>query len=103
MGDGDITVPSAHSVFAGTLDTNVAAVEALISHHTRGRWLDSNIDINVNPKGTGSLVVGKVAIGGAIDSTIIGGSTPAAGTFTTHSDQPQSLEEISPMLVISLR
>lgn len=95
VGDGDITVPSAHSVFAGTFDTNVAAAGVTLSATTlEADGSDSNIDINVNPKGTGSLVVGKVAIGGgAIDSTIIGGSTPAAGTFTGLTATSLNLSE----------
>lgn len=45
---------------------------------------DANIDINITPKGIGSVVISNVDInGGAIDSTILGGAVPAAGTFTT--------------------
>ena len=35
-------------------------------------------------KGTGSVVMAKADVnGGAVDATVIGGATPAAGTFTT--------------------
>jgi len=44
---------------------------------------DANIDIDLIPKGTGEVNISKVDIdGGAIDGTVIGGATPAAGTFT---------------------
>ena len=44
---------------------------------------DTNIDIDLIPKGTGEVNISKVDIdGGAIDGTVIGGATPAAGTFT---------------------
>jgi len=45
----------------------------------------SNSDLVLTPAGTGSVVItSDVDInGGAIDNTVIGGTTPAAGTFTT--------------------
>lgn len=44
----------------------------------------SNSDLLISPAGTGSVVISKADInGGAIDNTIIGGTTPTAGTFTT--------------------
>jgi hypothetical protein len=44
----------------------------------------TDIDINITPKGTGEVNIPKVDInGGTIDGTVIGGVTPAAGTFTT--------------------
>lgn len=44
---------------------------------------DTNIDIDVTPKGTGSVVMTKVDIGGGeIDGTVIGANTPAAVTAT---------------------
>ena len=47
---------------------------------------DSNIDLNLNASGTGSVKISKVDIdGGAIDSTTIGGAGQAAGSFTTLS------------------
>ena len=79
VGDGDVTVPSAHSVFAGTFDTNVAAAGVTLSATTLAAdGTDTNIDINVNPKGTGSLVVGKVSIGG--------GQLSQISSFTASGD-----------------
>jgi hypothetical protein len=44
----------------------------------------SNSDLILSPSGTGSVVIAKADINsGAIDGTVIGGSTAAAGTFTT--------------------
>jgi hypothetical protein len=44
---------------------------------------DTNIDINITPKGTGEVNLSKVDIdSGTIDGTTIGGSSAAAGTFT---------------------
>ncbi len=45
---------------------------------------DSNIDITLTPKGTGSINIAKVNIdGGTIDGTVIGGSSAAAISGTT--------------------
>lgn len=45
---------------------------------------DGNIGLNLVGKGTGSVGITKAAItGGTIDATVIGGATPAAGSFTT--------------------
>jgi hypothetical protein len=44
----------------------------------------SNSDLILSPSGTGSVVIAKADINsGAIDGTVIGGTTAAAGTFTT--------------------
>ena len=44
----------------------------------------SNEDINIIPSGTGSVAITKVDInGGAIDGTVIGANSAAAGTFTS--------------------
>lgn len=44
----------------------------------------SNSDLKLSASGTGSVVIAKADInGGAIDNTVIGATTPAAGTFTT--------------------
>jgi len=44
---------------------------------------DTDIDIDITPKGAGEVNIPKVDIdAGAIDGTVIGGATPAAGTFT---------------------
>lgn len=45
--------------------------------------VSADIDISITPKGTGEVNITKVDIdGGAIDGTVIGGSTPAAMTGT---------------------
>lgn len=45
---------------------------------------DTNIDINITPKGTGEVNLTKVDIdGGAIDGTTVGSTTPAAVKGTT--------------------
>ena len=44
---------------------------------------DTNGNIDLTPNGSGEVNISKVDIdSGAIDNTVIGGSTPAAGTFT---------------------
>ena len=44
----------------------------------------SNSDLILSPSGTGQVVIAKADINsGAIDGTVIGGTTAAAGTFTT--------------------
>ena len=44
----------------------------------------SNSDLVLSASGTGNVVIAKADInGGTIDNTVIGGTTPAAGTFTT--------------------
>ena len=69
VGDGDVTVPSAHSVFAGTFDTNITAAGVTLSGTTLAAdGTDSNIDINITPKGTGEVNITKVDINsGTID------------------------------------
>lgn len=73
VNDGDITVPSAHSVFAGIFDTNVAAQGVTLSGITLAAdGSDSNIDINITPKGSGEVNITKVDInGGTIDGATI--------------------------------
>ena len=97
VADGDVTLASDHSVKAGTFDTNVAAAGVTLTGVTLSAdGTDTNIPINITPKGTGSVVMSKVDInggtgdfdtvnidGGAIDGTIIGGTSQAAGYFTT--------------------
>ena len=44
----------------------------------------SNEDIVITPAGTGNVLISKIdANSGTIDNTVIGGTTAAAGTFTT--------------------
>ena len=77
VADGDVTVPSAHSVFAGTFDTNVAAAAVTLSGTTLAAdGTDTNINISLTPKGTGSLLATR------INNTVIGNVTPAAASVT---------------------
>ena len=47
---------------------------------------DTNIDLNLNAKGTGSVVIAKADInGGTIDGTTIGASSASTGNFSTLS------------------
>ena len=97
VGNGDVTVPSDHSVFAGTFDTNVAAAGLTLTGITLAAdGSDSNIDININPKGTGNLVVGKVSIGGGdISGTTINGPSTIGATTAVTSVKTNSLQLLS--------
>ncbi len=70
--NGDITVPSGNSVFAGTFNTNVAAARLTLSGTTLAALGDnSDINININPKNNGNVVIdGAVELGHASDTTI---------------------------------
>ena len=79
--NGDITLASDHSVFAGTFDTNVAAAGLTLSGTTLAAdGTDTNIGINITPKGTGAVVVGSaIELGHASDTTI---ARSSAGVVT---------------------
>jgi hypothetical protein len=67
---------------------------------------DTNGNINLTPNGTGSVVVSKADInGGTVDGTAIGGSSAAAGAFTTLSATGQITSTLAdgtaPMVVTS--
>jgi len=63
-----------------TVDSNINITDNEI------KTTQSDSDLIITPSGTGSVVMSKVDInGGDIDNTVIGGTTPAAGTFTTLS------------------
>lgn len=85
VNDGDITVPSAHSVFAGTFDTNVAAAGVTLTAITLAAdGTNNNIDINITPKGTGEVNITKVDIdAGTIDGATIATSNITVGTGKT--------------------
>lgn len=78
-------VTKGRTVNATTFDTDVAAAGVTLTGTTLSAdGTDSNIDVNVTPKGTGSVNLTKVNIdGGTIDGTIIGGASAAAATVTT--------------------
>ena len=85
VANGDVTVPSSNSVLAGTFDTNVAAAGVTLTGTTLAAdGSDSNIDINITPKGTGEVNITKVDIdGGAIDGATIATSDITVGTGKT--------------------
>jgi hypothetical protein len=71
-GTGVVTAPEI------TIDGNINITDNIIQTTT------SNSDLILSPSGTGSVVISKGDINsGTIDNTVIGGSTAAAGTFTT--------------------
>ena len=63
-----------------TIDSNINITDNKIT------TTQSNSDLELQPSGSGSVLITKADInGGNIDNTVIGGATPAAGTFTTLS------------------
>lgn len=73
------------SIEAGTFATSAAAAGANLNGNTLGAdGTDTNIDINITPKGTGEVNITKVDIdSGAIDDTTVGLTTPASVRGTT--------------------
>ena len=78
-------VTKGRTVNATTFDTDVASAGVTLTGVTLSAdGTDANIDINVTPKGTGSVNITKANIdGGTVDGTTIGGASAAAATFTT--------------------
>ena len=71
-GTGQVTAP------ALTIDSTIKITDNVIS------TLLSNADLELTPSGTGSVIIPKVDVNsGTIDNTVIGATTPVAGTFTT--------------------
>ena len=67
----------------GFYTSDAAAGLSLTGNDLLADGTDTNIDIDITPKGTGEVNLPKVDIdGGAIDGTTVGAATPAAGTFT---------------------
>jgi hypothetical protein len=61
-----------------TVDSNINITDNVI------KTTQSNSDLVISPSGTGQVVISKADINsGAIDNTVIGATTPLAGTFTT--------------------
>jgi len=61
-----------------TVDSNINITDNII------KTTQSDSDLVISPAGTGQVVISKADINsGAIDNTVIGATTPAAGTFTT--------------------
>jgi hypothetical protein len=71
-GTGSVTAPKI------VVDENISITDNEIT------TTQSNSDLVLSASGTGSVVIAIADInGGAIDNTVIGGTTPVAGTFTT--------------------
>ena len=71
-GTGSVTAPKI------VIDENISITDNEIT------TTQSNSDLVLSASGTGSVVVANADInGGTVDDTVIGGTTPAAGTFTT--------------------
>jgi hypothetical protein len=61
-----------------TIDSNINITDNNI------KTTQSNSDLVLTPSGTGSVIIPKVDINsGTIDNTVIGATTPVAGSFTT--------------------
>jgi len=72
-GTGEVTIDS-----GVTIDSNINIKDNEI------KTTQTNSDLVISPSGTGQVVIGKADINsGTIDNTVIGGTTPLAGTFTT--------------------
>ena len=93
---GTFTTLTANTSLVGTLGTAAQAsvtslgiltvlnVDNLRADGNAITSTNSNGDIDLTPAGTGEVNITKVDIdGGAVDGTIVGAATPAAGTFTT--------------------
>ena len=61
-----------------TVDSNINITDNII------KTTQSDSDLVISPAGTGQVVISKADINsGTIDNTVIGATTPVAGTFTT--------------------
>jgi len=66
--------------------SNAAAGLTITDNDITADGTDTNIDIDITPKGTGEVNLPKVDIdGGAIDGTAIGAGSASTGAFTTLS------------------
>jgi len=83
--DGDVTLASDHTVKAGIFDTNVAAAGVTLTGTTLAAdGSDTNIDINITPKGSGEVNITKVDINaGTIDGATIATSDVTVGSGKT--------------------
>lgn len=77
-------ITKGRTVNATTFDTDVAAAGVTLTGTTLSAdGTDTNIDINITPKGTGEVNLTKVDIdAGTIDGTAIGGSSASTAVFT---------------------
>ena len=81
---GNVTIDSYANVHFNNADLNKATFDGLTIEDNNIIGSRSNDDIVITPAGTGNVLISKIdANSGTIDGTIIGGSSAAAGTFTT--------------------
>jgi len=81
---GNVTIDSYANVHFNDADLNKATFDGLTIEDANILGTRSNDDIIITPAGTGSVLISKIdANSGTIDNTVIGGTTAAAGTFTT--------------------
>ena len=73
------------TLYSTTFDTNVTAAKVTLSGTTLAAGgTDTNVDINITPKGSGEVNLTKVDIdSGAIDGTAIGANSASTGKFTS--------------------
>ena len=83
--DGDVTLASDHTVKAGIFDTNITAAGVTLTGTTLAAdGTDTNIDINLTPKGSGEVNITKVDINaGTIDGATIATSDITVGSGKT--------------------
>ena len=73
LGTGQVTIDSSLLI-----DSNINIKDNAIT------TTQSNSDLLITPAGTGQVIISKIDINsGSIDNTVIGATTPLAGTFTT--------------------
>lgn len=95
--EGGADVEAVNVTFTGTASgptyetSNAAAGLTISNNDIVADGTDTNIDIDITPKGTGEVNLPKVDIdGGAIDGTPIGSTTKAAGSFNAFDVTPTS-------------
>lgn len=88
--EGGADLNGVNVTFTGTASgptyetSNAAAGVTMSGNSLVADGTDTNIDINITPKGTGSAVISKADInGGTVDGAVIGGSSAAAATVTS--------------------
>ena len=109
------TATTRHAFFTGN---GVSTLQSVVAHTTSAvnylqatgsatgsgvtlsaQGSDTNIDINLVPKGTGSVVSSGSFSATSINNTVIGNITPAAGTFTTITGQTATINGTGQNLV----
>ena len=81
---GNVTIDSYANVHFNDADLNKATFDGITIEDNEILGSRSNEDIIITPAGTGNVLISKIdANSGTIDNTVIGGTTAAAGTFTT--------------------